>query len=855
MANNTLEVSLALKAQGFRAELNNIKKDNQLLRAEFDRLASSVDDFEDTIEGKQAKLKLVRKEYENVKKMLEVYKQQVTLAKKAVEESNSELQRQQSVIDSTKAYIDRYKDATGDVAISVQQAKDRLEQLEKEFQKQAKAVTSANTHYQNMQIHLANTEKKANELGNELLNCREDMDNFANGVTQAEKELKDLEDEMEKAKKRSEEFARNMSEIGQGLIDVGDKMGEFGQKGLSVLESLVEKGSELNASTAQTEMVYGNLGSSVQKAIDSQSELASTYGLTERQMKSATTEIASYYKAMGFTDDAIADLLPSQAQLIADLSAFGDIPFEDALGDYKSALMGNHEAVDKYNIAIGESTINESEYAKSIGKTLSQMTEQEKIQARTNVMMEQSADYTGLAAQESEEFTAKAKLLKTQLSEAAGTIGETLLPALTPLIENVSKIVEKVVAWVEENPELTATILGVVGVVSTLLAVLSPIITTVGMVIISFGAIQGAIMGAGGAMAFLTTTILPVVGVIAGVIAIAFILYNSIKSNFDGIKEATTSLIEKCKPYFEELRQSFSDLWSVCQSIYDTIIAPLFKMIGEVIEVAITFATPFFIAFANVFSEVINKVVNIWNSIGQPLMSTIMFVIQSVFDFVKPIFILIGEAFTAMIEVFLSVYNNTLSPLIESFISIIGGLLDKVRPTFDSIKESIVNALDTVNKAIDGAISWIRDLLNTINGALGKVGEFLSGLNPFKSKSIDVEATMNANLPKMNALDVPINPIGDIALSGSYYNSNTPLSTSMAKLGSVASGLSNNGGSTVIKQDNSQIESILEKYLSQFVQAMASFNPSIEVGLNGRKLSEEINVINGQGLKLNERWR
>ncbi len=125
---------------------------------------------------------------------------------------------------------------------------------------------------------------------------------------------------------------------------------------------------------------------------------------------------------------------------------------------------------------------------------------------------------------------------------------------------------------------------------------------------------------------------------------------------------------------------------------------------------------------------------------------------------------------------------------------------------------------------------------------------------------MEIDASLNTRsiaMPSLQTLstDLSINPLHDVALSGSYYNSNTPLSTSMAKLGSVASGLSHNGGSTVIKQDHSQIESILEKYLSQFVQAMASFNPSIEVGVNTRKLSEEINVINGQGLKLNERWR
>lgn len=858
MANNTLEVSLALKSAGFRSEINNIKKDNQLLRAEFDRLSSTVDNFEDTLEGKQARLKLVNKECENAKKMVEIYKKQVEESRKAVENANSKLREQEKVLNSARAYVNKYKDATGDVAKTVAETEARISELEKEFEKQAKAVVSANTQYQNMQIQLSKAEKSVNELGKELGNCANDVYGFDKKLQGLEGQLKEVDDELDNLERSAVDFGAKMSEIGQGISSVGDRLTDLGQKGLSALGSLVSAGAELNAETAQTEMVYGNLGEATQKAINSQLALAETYGLTERQMKQATTEIGSYFKAMGLTDEAIADMLPSQAQLIADLSAFADVDVATALGDYKSALQGNHEAVDKYNIAIGESTINESDYAKSIGKTLSQMTEQEKIQARIGVMMQHSADYTGLASQESEEFTAKMKLLKEQVSEASGTIGETLLPTLTPMIEMVSKVVEKIISWVQENPELTSTILAVVGGVSALAVVGGVLLTTIGMAVISFGAISSAIASAGGVVALFTGTLLPMIATVGAVIGAVVILALAIKSNWDAIKEATTNLIETCAPIFENLKESFSNLWEACQSIYDTVIAPLFQIIGEIVEVCINYCTPLFMALMTSFSVAFDLIAGIWNGIGQPLFSAIMQIIQQVWEVAKPVLNNLASLFSSVFSAISNTWNNILKPVFDVLMAVIKEVVTFSASCFTRFVDDVTWAMNTVLTPIQWVIDKLNDLFGWISKASSKVGDFINSINPFsKVKTLSLDANINGNVTTIRSLDVPIDPIGEVALSGSYYNYHTPMFNDLAKLTSFASNMPtpNQTQTTTMTQDNSELKAILENYLGKFVQAISNFNPTIEVGLNGRKLSEEINLINGQGMKLNERWR
>lgn len=555
-------------------------------------------------------------------------------------------------------------------------------------------------------------------------------------------------------------------------------------------------------------------------------------------MASVTTETADLNQAltdMGIDSEKNASKIETLKQSFLDGKDKTEI-MKDAVEELGISTEQASDVYDVLSKSVGGSTSRFEELNKKISES----------EGSANSMAETMRSTTSGSFQE----------LSSKLEVLTIGFGDLLLPIVDEFVNMLGSLIDWFSSLSEHSKKVILAIGGIVAVAGPLLVIVGTLISSLGTIIGVFTSVATAITNAGGVMAFFSASVLPVIAVIGGLIGIAFILYQSIKANFDGIKEATNNLIETCRPYFEQLGQSFSELWRVCQEIYSTIIQPLFDMIGKVIEICINFATPFFVIFAQFFTDAINIIVSIWDNIGKPLFEAIMFIVQAVFDFVSPIFNLIAEVFSAMVEAIMLVFDNILKPMFDLFMETIGALFDKVSPAFEGIKNSIVGALEKVNEAIDGAIRWVKDLMDSIGNALGKVGEFLSSLNPFKSKSIDVDATMKANIPGMASIDAKINPIGDIALSGSYYTRNTPLSEGMAKLGSVASGLnSTNSTSAIYNPDTTKIESILETYLGQFVQAIASFNPTIEVGLNGRKLSEELNIINGQGMKLNERWR
>ena len=132
----------------------------------------------------------------------------------------------------------------------------------------------------------------------------------------------------------------NYAQIGEGLKNIGTKMTVVGAGIVASIGGIVYKGAEWSAQVEGQKFLYNNLDKTIQKAIDSNSKNAEAIGLTSQQYKNGATDISTYYKNMGLTAEATAQLSGKTMDLVADLGAVKDVPFDEALADFKSALMG-----------------------------------------------------------------------------------------------------------------------------------------------------------------------------------------------------------------------------------------------------------------------------------------------------------------------------------------------------------------------------------------------------------------------------------------------------------------------------------------------------------------------------------
>lgn len=796
MASRELQVRIGVNVGSAESQLKALNVNIKNTKSEFDKAGAGIKDFEKTTEGAKAKIASLGEQLKTYSQITQVIKKQIKEAEETLKKSNEAYENQKQKVAELKSELEKAKDTYGENSKEVKALSKELKEAEKSLQAKEKAVISADNKLVNLGTQLNKTEAEIKSMELEIKRLNNELDNIdSNNVDE-------LGDSFREASEDATAFGAHMSEIGQGVRDVGESIKETGKEVLNTIGELVKSGSEYSAEVAGTDFLLKNLDSTTQDLINSSSELASSIGLTNKQYKDSATTIATYYKNMGMTTEQTNDLTSETMSLVADLAAITDMPFDDAMDRFKSGLMGNYEALDAFGINISANLLSNSEFVKSLGQSWNSLDDNTKMLAVYNEIVRQSSSATGLASQEAQEFGMQSKLLSQRVEELKGKIGEKLLPVLQPFLQKINEIVQVISKWVEDNPELTKTILTIATVIGVVLAVVGTLTVGLGSMIIMWGAISTALATA-------SIPFLAIAGVIAGVVAGIILLAGAVNANFEGIKEAFANLKLAFDENMQPLKEGFSSIWTTMQSVYDTVIQPLFTHIGELIEVVVNFiaqcmpgiSTAFQIVcdllktiwdsvgkplfdfimevvgmvvewfkqympmFAEVFNSVMDTLSNIWNTIGKPLFEVIKVIITTVIEVLKPIIASLMDAFGSCFRAIKSVWDNVLKPVIDTIATVIGKMIDLVKPHMETFKSVIKGAMDFVLTPIQWVIDKFKSLMDWVGEVGNKVGTFISKFNPFKSKTLDIG---------MNIDTSGVQEFNNIALSGQYYNARTP---------------------------------------------------------------------------------
>lgn len=185
------------------------------------------------------------------------------------------------------------------------------------------------------------------------------------------------------------------------------------------------------------------------------------------------------------------------------------------------------------------------------------------------------------------------------------TIAEQLLPVLEPLIEKFADVIEKIASWVEDNPELTRTILIIVGALGAFLAIIGPIISFLGTLTLAVMAFNVATLP-------VTGTILLVIGAIAALIAIVTLVI----VKWDEIVACWNSFCEWSK-------QLWSDFTSWITSKFTEIKDKTLAKIQEMKDGAVNKFIEIKTSVVNRIQEMKDGVVNKFNEIKNNIATTI----------------------------------------------------------------------------------------------------------------------------------------------------------------------------------------------------------------------------------------
>lgn len=161
--------------------------------------------------------------------------------------------------------------------------------------------------------------------------------------------------------------------------------------------------------------------------------------------------------------------------------------------------------------------------------------------------------------------------LKSALEEAGIAIYQTLKPAIASITEKIQEAVN----WfngLDESTKKNITTFAMIALgVGALLLVVGALLPIIASAISIFTALSAAGITVGAVMTFINGTMLPVIAVIAAVVAACVLLKAAWDNNFGGIRDKTATVIDFVKSKIESIKNTFETVKSKCSEFVESI--------------------------------------------------------------------------------------------------------------------------------------------------------------------------------------------------------------------------------------------------------------------------------------------
>lgn len=212
---------------------------------------------------------------------------------------------------------------------------------------------------------------------------------------------------------------------------------------------LVKKASDLEETMNKFNVVFGKNASIAAAWSDT---LAAKIGRSKEEVRRFVSESQDLFVPLGFDDKSAYELSKTLTELGYDLASFNNLADADAIRDLQNALIGNGEAMKKYGVIINETAVKQE--LLNMGLNPAKVTNQQKVQARYNIILASTKVAQGDATRSAGAFANQAKRTQGVMSDLASTLGNALLPAATGVTVWLNQSIVKFEAWAAANQGL-----------------------------------------------------------------------------------------------------------------------------------------------------------------------------------------------------------------------------------------------------------------------------------------------------------------------------------------------------------------------------------------------------------------
>ena len=360
-------------------------------------------------------------------------------------------------------------------------------------------------------------------------------------------DLKGFDRAMKKAQKNLKKFGKNIQRTGENLTT-----------GLTLpILGLGAASLKLASDFEETNAKFKTVFSSIQAEAEQTAKVfADSFGLSDLAAKQLLSNTGDLLVGFGFTEKSALDLSKQVNELAVDLASFTNFSggAEGASAALTKALLGERESIKSLGIAITEADLKQ--FAADHGLVWKELDRVAKANLTYQLALKQSSKAIGDFERTQDGFANQVRITKGELTDAAISLGEHLLPMAQKAIAVFRGLIERFNALSVSTKENIVKWGLIVAAIGPALIIFGKMVVGVSGLIKLFAALRTAVLATSGAFKALTVAMVknPIGAVIALLTTAAagyFLLAENTKKasraqkEFNGVTESTEDAIKR----------------------------------------------------------------------------------------------------------------------------------------------------------------------------------------------------------------------------------------------------------------------------------------------------------------------
>ncbi len=370
----------------------------------------------------------------------------------------------------------------------------------------------------------------------------------------------------------------------------------------------VSQASNLNESLNAVNVSFGKNAEGIKKLGQ---EAATSLGLSTQQFNQLAVGFTAFTEKIAGPGGDVVKVMDDLTTRGADFASVMNLDVNEAMGLFRAGLAGETEPLRRYGIDVSEASVKAFAYANNIAATGTELTEQQKIQARYGAIMEQTNRMAGDFANTSDGLANAQRILKAEFANVQAEVGAALLPALQALIPALTPLVKELGPVLVTIMEALAPVITMVADnLGPLFDALEPLIEVFGLFVEVGGTLLEAILP-------------PFIDILDSLAPVALSLVEAMMPLIRNVLPALAELVQVIVPvltsWFDILAKLLLPVIQVLADVVAVVLTVALKGLTTVLQTVIGWLTPFFEAMKPGIIEAVNTAVQGLTSFLKPL--------------------------------------------------------------------------------------------------------------------------------------------------------------------------------------------------------------------------------------------